>query len=227
MRLRDSYDVPQEIVDRKHSPAFRDFLWNWFGDTRAISRGDLDVSFLQELSGEELAIAKELIRRNLKVRHMHIIQAAAELRDIDAVPELQRLLAAESDVSWRLVISGALWNLVRDPVFVTCLERAKAAGGDMFAWAHLYQVLWLDDERAVDFLIDLLDQKDSFVRFQVLGLLNTLELGRRIDRREDMVYGAEDYRKRRTEQAFRRRITDSIREWIRKNKTGIVFGFAR
>jgi hypothetical protein len=42
--------------------------------------------------------------------------------------------------------------------------------------AHMYQVLWLDDERAVDSLIDLLPaDDDDYQRMRRRGMLNRLE----------------------------------------------------
>jgi hypothetical protein len=146
------YDVPEEIASGDHSPAFRRFLWNWFGDTWALTHGELDLSFLDELSADELQMARALIRRNIKLggNHNHIVQGSAALGDLEAVPILRQMLGAEGDQSRRLVLAGALWNLVRDPMFIECLYEAKAQGGRLLAGIHLNQVLWLDDERAVD-----------------------------------------------------------------------------
>lgn len=225
MRFRDSYDVPPELLKEERSRPFRDFLWCWFADPSAVTHGQLDISFLLELSGTELASARELIRRNLKLKQTHIIQGAAALRDMSAVPILREMLDEESDDSRRLVLAGALWNLVRDPVFIACLERAKKKGGSLFAYGHINQVLWLDDERALEFLIDLLDQRDSLVRLQVLNLLNTLELGRRVNNPAEIVYRPDDYRNRRMDPTFRNTMVESIMSFNRKVRTGVTFGF--
>ena len=210
----------------RHSPAFEAFLRNWFGDTWAITHGELDLSFLQELSPDELGTARELIRRNLKLRQTHIIQGAAALRDVEAVPALRAMLDAQEDIGWRLTIAGALWNLVRDPVFITCLEQAKKAGGRTLA-AYLYAILWLDDERALDFLIDLLDQREREVWIFTLGLLNELEFGRPFYvAAEKMPRQPKDYRNRRTDPAFRQEMTEAIRKVNRSKKGGLSFGWS-
>jgi hypothetical protein len=40
---------------------------------------------------------------------------------------------------------------------------------NIFQGVHLWQVLWLDDERAVDLLIDLLDRRDSPAKSMTLA----------------------------------------------------------
>jgi hypothetical protein len=65
LRLRDSYDVPSEVALGSHSRAFGEFLWNWFGDTYRITRGELDLTFLRDLTPEEL-------------EQDHIIEGAAD-----------------------------------------------------------------------------------------------------------------------------------------------------
>ena len=160
MWIRDSYDIPDEVSRGPHSPAFAQFLSNWFGDTTRITHGELDLGFLADLTPEELALAREMVRRNLKLRHNHIIQGVSALHDVAAAPILKSMLDTEPSESRRLTIAGALWKLTRDPVFPECLEQAKASGNQSLLTAHLNQVLWLDDSRAIDFLIDLLPERD-------------------------------------------------------------------
>jgi hypothetical protein len=83
----------------------------------------------------------------------------------------------------------------------------------------------LDDDHAVDFLIDLLDQKDSFVRFQVHWLLGELELGRRIVHPSEVPRSPDDYRRARTDPRLRSRMVVSLRKRNREIKTGMAFGF--
>jgi hypothetical protein len=226
LKLRDSFDVPEEVAAGPHSPAFEAFLRNWFGDTWALTHGELDLSFLHDLSPDELRTARELIRRNLKLGLAHIIQGAAALRDVEAVPALRAMLDAQEDIDRRLIIAGALWNLVRDPVFITCLDEAKKAGGRTLA-AHLYRVLWVDDERALDFLIDLLDQREREVWTLTLGLLNRLEFGQPFYvAAEKMPRQPKDYRDRRTDPAFRKEMTEAIRRVNRGMKGGMSFGWS-
>jgi hypothetical protein len=150
MWLSDSYDVPQE---------FREFLLTWFGSTVRITFGLPRLTILNALTQDEITVAQQLVRRNLKGRRSHIINATWALRDISAAPLLRMMLEDEPEESRRLTLAGALWRLVRDPVFLECLEQAKKSGM-IASWPHLLQVLWLDDGRALDFLIDLLPQED-------------------------------------------------------------------
>ena len=69
----------------------------------------------------------------------------------------------EQGESRKLTIAGALWKLSKDPVFIECLERGKMNGS--LGYMGLLQVLWLNDRRAVDFLIDLLPKNDRESRF--------------------------------------------------------------
>jgi len=160
VRLGDSYDVPEEIARGPHSPTFAKFLRNWFGDTYALTHGELDITFLNGLTPEELTTARELIRRNLKLRQVHIIEGTSALHDVDAAPMLRAMLDRETSDDWRLTIAGALWKLTKDPVFIDCLDRAKAGGGAL-ARAHMNKILWLADGRAIDWLIDLLPEEDG------------------------------------------------------------------
>jgi hypothetical protein len=154
----DGYDIPEDVSRGPHSPAFGKFLRKWFYDTYAVTHGELDLSFLEDLTSEERDLASQLIRRNLKSRHTHIIEGASALRDIAAVPILKTMFEQEPDESRRLTIAGALWKLSKDPVFVNCLERGKTNGS--LGYTGLLQVLWLDDWRSVDFLIELLPKRD-------------------------------------------------------------------
>ena len=137
VRLHGYYDVPESVAAGSHSETFSKFLWNWFGNTSAVGRNELDVIFLRDLAPGELSLARGLVRRNLRVKHLHIIRAAGLLQDQEAAPILTSMLAEESDFSWRLAIAGSLWRIDRDPIFVRCLEEAKAMCPSLFQWGHL------------------------------------------------------------------------------------------
>jgi hypothetical protein len=160
LRLSTGFDIPDEVSRGPHSPAFGEFLWNWFGDTLALTHGELDITFLNDLTPAELDCAREMIRRNLKLRYVHIIQGVSALRDVDSAPILRAMIEDEHEESRRLTMAGALWKITRDPVFPELLERAKQSGNAGLISAHLFQVLWLDDERSIDFLIELLPERD-------------------------------------------------------------------
>ncbi len=212
MRLHDYYDIPESVVAGSHSETFSKFLWNWFGNTSAVGRNELDVTFLRDLAPGELSLARELVRRNLRVKHLHIIRAAGLLQDQEAAPILKSMLDEESDLSWRLTIAGSLWRINRDPIFVQCLDQAKAVCPSMFQWGHLFEVLWLEDERSVDFLIDLLDQKDAMGRAFALNLLNTLEFERIMGvPPKELPHQPGYYRRIRQDGVFRAHMVEAIR----------------
>jgi hypothetical protein len=217
----DSYDIPEALVADPRSPAFEKFLWNWFGNPLALSRRELDITFLKDLTPEELSTARELVRRNLPLKHTQLFDGAAALRDVEALPILKRMLGEETSLSWRLTISGALWRIDRDPVFIGCLEEAKFLEPSVFQWVHLFQVLWLDDERVVDFLVDLLDQKDRMARAAVLRLLNELESGQRMwVPAEKMPHQPADYRRLRNDPVFRAHMVEAIHRWNAESRNG-------
>jgi len=223
MRLSDTYDVPESVASGPHSPAFAKFLRNWFGDTTALTHGELDITFLNDLTSEELSLARELIRRNLKLKYTHIVEGAAALHDPDAVPIMHELLDNEPDMDRQLTIAGALWKINRDPVFIETLRKVRAARPSLFQYFHAFKVLWLDDERALDFLIGLLDVKDAMVQFTALKILNELELGRRMPGvfARDMPHQPADYNRQRNDPAFRTRMVEAIHRRNREGKNGI------
>ncbi len=147
-----------DVLDGPHSPAFRQFLFNWFSSNRISFSERLRAA--NDLTLEEIQLGQQPIRCNLKCKHGHIISGTWALGDLEAVPLLRSMFDGEEDESRRLLIAGALWKLNKDSVFIECLNRAKKSGL-LKVFFHLQQVLWLNDERAVDFLIDLLPETDQ------------------------------------------------------------------
>jgi hypothetical protein len=211
MFVSDTYDVPESIVSDVHSPTFAKFLRNWFSETGALTHGELDITFLRELTPDELSLARELIRRNLRLKYNHIIEGAAALHDPEAVPILRELLAHEGDMSRRLMMAWALWQINRDPIFVECLQKARLIDPKLFVSRHLDQVLWLEDGRALDFLIGLLEVNDGMVLQCTLSLLNRLESGRpMLVHHSKMLHQPADYREMQNDPAFRAQMVAAI-----------------
>jgi hypothetical protein len=132
------------------------------------------------------------------------------------------MLSEETELSWRLTISGALWRLNGDPVFIKCLQEAKFVRPSIFQGVHLWQVLWLGDERAVDFLIDLVDRPYWRGRGMVLGLLNELEFGKAFPIPADrMPHQPADYRKLRGDHAFRVHMVAAIHKLNSQRTRGV------
>ena len=208
----DCYDIPDQVFQPGRSKAFIQFLRNWFGDSRQLTRHELDLSFLREMGPDETQLARALLRRNLRLRYTHIIEGLAALHDTDAIPKLQEMLAGEPDLSRRLTLAGALWKLGRDPVFIDCLNSMASSDSGTLKAAHLHQVVWLDDERAIDFLIQLLNDQDRFVRFLALSTLNGLEFQTAFAVPEqELPRQPVDYRRRREEPQFRALMVDHLK----------------
>jgi HEAT repeat protein len=201
--IRDVYDVPVYARQRTSSEAFKKFLYYWFADTRQLTRDGVEVSFLDDLTLEERELAKDLLRRNLKLRQTHIIEGTALLGDLEAVPLLRDLLAQQSSLSWQLTISGVLWKLVGDPAFPEFLHRMVSSDDTVLKRAHIHQVLWLRDERVIDLLIGLLDHKDESVRRDAFCELNCLDNTWR---------DAAEYRRRRNDPALRSRLMSGLQK---------------
>lgn len=218
MHFPKPYDIPQDLVRGSHSPAFTEFLRQWFIDTRALVNGEADLTFLKDLSPQEVEIARQLLRRNLKLRYTHIIDGTAALCDVDAIPILKAMLSTEEDPSRRLTIAGALWRLSRDDSFVTTLHQMVASKNATLKQAHIDQVLWLRDGRSVDMLVDLLKDEDGFVRYQALLLLNRLEFGKSFLGAHELPRQASDYEKRRNDERLRQIMISNIATTIPRSK---------
>ena len=91
-----AYDIPPEVTLAPRSPAFKKFLNNWLYDTHAVTHYELDLTFLEELTSEERELARHLIRRNLQLKHTHIIEGTSALKDTDAVPILRAMFNEEA-----------------------------------------------------------------------------------------------------------------------------------
>jgi hypothetical protein len=75
--VRDWHEIPEFVFKNPYSPAFVKFVRSYFGDTRAVTHYELDLTFLREMTPEETILAKELLRRNLALKHNHIIEGLA------------------------------------------------------------------------------------------------------------------------------------------------------
>jgi hypothetical protein len=151
------------------------FVEYWLGKgLLGLTRREVDRSFLKTLTRDEKIEVKEIVRRNLPLRQVHWIEVAADLQDAEAIPILKELYAEQTDLSWRLTIAGSLWRLCRDEAFVMCLEEMAASDNSILKEAHMHQVIWLRDERAINLLLRLLDDVDSSVQGSALSILNNI-----------------------------------------------------
>lgn len=186
------------------SPAFEQFLYHWFVNSWDLTRHEVDLSFIDELSPDELDRARELLRMNLHLKQNHIIEGVAILRDLKAVPLLRSLLEAESSSSRRLTIAGSLSKLTDNHALSEAISGMVNSGTPSLKSAHFHQILWLDDERAINALFDLCVDSDNFVRFLAVKTLNALEFDRRFSVPEkELPHGSDYYQGRRHEAEFR------------------------
>jgi len=167
--LFTGYDIPSELRATPVSPELEKFV----GDVFVYAGRDGITT--PRLSPDELALARLTVRRNLSLNFVHVISAAGVLRDHEAVPQLSSMLARESDESRRLSIAGSLWQIERHPAFPECLRVMVDGDNAILKQAHIDQVMWLQDERVVDLLTELLEDDDTFVQHLALSKLNRIE----------------------------------------------------
>ncbi|HHK41251.1 MAG TPA: hypothetical protein ENJ50_02435 [Planctomycetaceae bacterium] len=209
------YDIPTKVTrkSKRGSPALQEFYHHFFVNSTGLIRREVDLSFLHELAPDETAIAKDLIRRNLKLNYAHIIAGAGALRDREAVPQLHSMLARERTLSRRLSIAGALWKIREDPIFLECLRDMVESDDETLKEAHMYQLPWLGNEHAINLLIDLLQDSGSFVRHLALSTLNAIEHRTHfVCLSHELPCGPDDYISRRDDMEFMNVMVQNLRQ---------------
>jgi hypothetical protein len=96
-----------------------------------------------------------------------------------------------------------LWKLVGDRAFPEFLNRMVASDDTALKRAHIHQVLWLRDERVIDLLLGLLDDKDESVRREAFREFNRLDNTWR---------DAAQYRRLRDDPALRGRLMSGLQK---------------
>lgn len=208
------YDIPRPLKRKCQSGSaelrafYNLFFVNWLG----VVRGEVNLDFLNQLSPNELAIARELVRRNLGKGSLHLVKGAAALKDVDALPILRTLFNNHTDLSRRLTIAGSLWKLDRDPRFLECIEQMIASDSNTLKEVHIDKVLWIGDERSINYLILLLDDGGKFVRSLALRFLNLIERGRRSSSADPQT-SASDYKMLQSDPDFIGRMVTRLQQW--------------
>lgn len=169
------YHVTPELDWRSASPAFHRFIRAFFINTMALSRGELDFRFLEELTPAEVREARRYLLDNLASGHVGIIEGIGLLGDADSAKRLDECLQRQTNLSRRISMGRALYRLRQDPQFPDLLEAMVRSDSATLRQAHLDDVLFLEDDRALTFLLRLLDDSDSLVRRMALSWLNGLE----------------------------------------------------
>lgn len=208
------YDVPNETFKKKRSAAFQHFYHHWFEEPLGLLRHEVDTSFLHELTDEERILARELLRRNLNTGESHIIEGVALLGDRASIPILKEMLGNTVDASRRLVISGSLWKLDLDESFPKEIELMVRHGRGILKQAHLEQIEWLRDSRTIKYLIEILDEGDTFASSLALSRLNEIEDNKRyLIGRDDFLHTREYYLDRMDDEAFVQSMTERLNNY--------------
>lgn len=173
------YEIPDGVFRKARSRAFKQFYHNWFEEPLGLIRHEVDTRFLYDLKLEERVLAIDLLRRNLRLGHAHIVEGIALLDDKESVPTLKNMLAETTNASLRLTIAGSLWKLSKDESFLEEIERMVSQGDRFLKEAHLDQILWLGDERSIGYLVDLMSEGDTFASHLALSRLNEIEDNKR------------------------------------------------
>jgi hypothetical protein len=210
-----TYDLPP-FMGLWKSRALRAFLHNWFEDSRGLVRHEVDLSFLSELRPRELAYARNLLRRNLHLGYAHIVEGIGALGDTSAVPVLRQMLHCDEYRGLRLTIAGTLWRLTKDEAFYEALLEMKDSEWPAMKQVFIGQVPWLADGRALDMLIDFLEDSDAFVRYLALGWLHEIEF-----EKSSLLQGRPHrplyYQSRRHDEDFRTMMIEHLKRTAEKN----------
>lgn len=169
------YHVTPELDWRSASPAFHRFIRAFFINTMALSRRELDFGFLKGLTPPEVREARRYLTDNLASGHVGIVEGIGLLGDADSAKRLDECLRRETNLSRRISVGRALYRLRQDAQFPDLLDAMVRSDSATLRQAHLNDVLFLEDERAISLLLRLLDDSDSLVRRMALSWLNGLE----------------------------------------------------
>ncbi len=212
-----TYDIPYEAQPKNglHSNAYHKFYENFFIDATGLIRREVDLGFIGELSSHETELAKDLIRRNLKLRYVHIIEGVTVLQDHELVAQLSDMFSHESNFSRKLTIAGTLWKLEKDPVFPECLQKMAKSDDDTLKAAHIHQITWLGDERSVNLLIDILESGIGFAQHLSLSILNAIE-NKKFYLGLDFPHSKKYYISHKRDAAFMDKMVKNLIEWYNK-----------
>ena len=189
------------------SQAFKNFYQNHFVDSYGLSRREVDISFFKTMTDEEREVARRLVRYNLKLRQVHLFQAAGELKDEQALPILYEQLNNNTDLSWRLSIGQAIWKINGDEMYLQLLRNLQNHPNGTMKAAHFEQVTDFKNNESIEMLFEYLDDPDNFVRHLALSKLNYLSTGMHaLEHRFDRIY----FLKRRKNETFKRELLRNL-----------------
>ena len=197
------------------SPAFREFYELHFVDTILLYRHEEDWSFAFRLTPTELELARRLVRANLHLGQPYL-DSAAILNDREAIPELHRMLDQAGTLTEKIQIARPLWVLERSPVYPALVERLVRGKDAALKHHHIFEILLLGDERAIDHLYTMAEDRDESVRdlalFQLTGLANAWK-GTFWNSESTKTPGLSYFQERRGKPRFIRRMLKELRQW--------------
>ena len=170
--MATGYNIDIDLNSSDYSTAFNDFYSAHFINSFALTRGDIDTSFFNEMTNAEKEIGKRLIRQNLKLRQTHLFTAAGQLKDSEALPILYEQLNNNPDFSWQMTIGQAIWRINGDPLYPKLLKHLKDHPSDTTREAHFDQVLDLKDEQSIETYFDYFNDKSGIIKSMTLSKFN-------------------------------------------------------
>jgi len=197
------------------SPAFREFYELHFVDPILLYRSEADWGFAFDLTPAELARARRLVRANLH-RGQVYLDSAAVLNDRDAIPVLYRMLDETKTLTEKINIARPLWVLERSPAYPVLIERLVRGRNSALKRRHIFEVLLLSDERAIDHLYTMAEDSDESVRelalFHLTRLANAWK-GRFWNSESTKTPELSYFQERRGNPRFIQRMLKELRKW--------------
>lgn len=160
------------------SEAFKCFYNNHFIDTISLSRNEDDRWYFDKMSKEEIGIASELLRRNIKCRYEYIIESIASIKDVSAIPELQLLLNQQTDLGWQLIISRTIFYLNGDLKYFEFVRKIPENESETLRWFNVNSFLDFNTSEGIFLLINTLNDESKLVSSSALNYLNFILTGK-------------------------------------------------
>jgi hypothetical protein len=197
------------------SPAFRELYELHFVDTILLQRSEADWGFASRLTPAELALARRLVRANLHLGQVYL-DSAAVLNDREAIPELHRMLDQAKTLTEKIQIARPLWVLERSPAYPALIERLVRGKDAALKQQHIFEILLLGDERAIDHLYTMAEDRDESVRdlalFHLTRLANAWK-GTFWNSQSTKTPELSYFQERRGKPRFIRRMLKELRRW--------------
>jgi hypothetical protein len=156
----NKYEIDINPNSQSLSKDFKDFFHNHFVDSYGLTRNEVDTSFFKNMSAKEKEIAKNIIRKNLHLKYVHLFKASGELEDEKALPILYEFINNEKDLSWKLTIGRAIWKINKDKVYEDLLISLATSIDENLKYAHFEQLYDLGENKKIQFL-QLMTGKDE------------------------------------------------------------------